>query len=86
MVMKGSHKLCEKYFTIHGTARKAEWGQVPEDWFGFDKESIRWFENHGASIVKVNADPGDLLLWDSRTVHWNMRPMEKQVRAAICKC
>lgn len=85
VVLKGSHKLCERFFEVHGTEKKPEWGVVPDDWHGFDGTERKWFESNGAVEVKVNCEPGDLLLWDSRTVHWNVRPMSEQIRAVFCK-
>ncbi|EHL01873.1 Clavaminate synthase-like protein [Glarea lozoyensis ATCC 20868] len=86
MVLKGSHVLNEKFFKIHGTEKKAEWGVVPDDWHGFNAEERKWFEENGAVEVKVNCGPGDLILWDSRLVHWNVRPVSKQTRALFYVC
>ncbi|KAJ5653902.1 hypothetical protein N7490_000905 [Penicillium lividum] len=37
-------------------------------------QEMKWFEAHGVKPVKVVAEPGDLILWDSRTVHWGGEP------------
>lgn len=36
--------------------------------------------------VKVCAGAGDLILWDSRTVHWNYSPSGERARLATCVC
>jgi hypothetical protein len=33
----------------------------------------------------VCAEAGDLIVWDSRTVHFNVLPVGENVRAVICK-
>lgn len=49
-----------------------------KDWRRFsDKEMDWWKEEKGLKPVKVQAEPGDLILWDSRTVHWGGEPTEK---------
>lgn len=47
---------------------------------------MRWFLDRGCEAVKVCADPGDLVLWDSRTVHYNCLPESEAVRSVLCKC
>jgi hypothetical protein len=37
-------------------------------------EEIQWFTDRGMKPLKVLAEPGDLILWDSRTVHWGGEP------------
>lgn len=77
VVMRGSHLLNDAFFATHGGAgrKKAAWGAaVPDDWFGFDEGELGWFEGRGCEVVKVCAGAGDLIVWDSRTVHWNVLP------------
>lgn len=47
---------------------------------------MRWFLDRGCEVVKVCADPGDLVLWDSRTVHYNCLPESEAVRSVLCTC
>jgi len=35
------------------------------DWHAFDESEMQWFYDRGCSLVKVEAEPGDLILWDS---------------------
>lgn len=46
---------------------------------------MQWFLDRGCEIIKVCADPGDLILWDSRTVHYNCLPESDAVRSVLCK-
>lgn len=83
--MRGSHLLNDQFFEEHSTDKKAEWGAVPDDWHGFSEEEVGWFEKRGCEVVKVCCEPGDLVVWDSRTVHYNVLPEGEQKRAVICK-
>jgi hypothetical protein len=46
---------------------------------------VAWLEAHGHAWVKVEAEPGDLLLWDSRTPHYNVPAKGQQDRLAITR-
>lgn len=84
IVLKKSHNLVEQFFHKHPeTIGRQTWG--PKDWFGFTQEEMTWFKDRGGEVVKVCAGPGDLIIWDSRTVHWNTLPETEQVRSIICK-
>lgn len=82
IVLKGSSALNEDFFKTHDTERKT-WG--PADWFGFTPEEVEWFKDRGCEAIKVCAEPGDLILWDSRTVHYNCLPESDAVRSVLCK-
>ncbi|KAF8864877.1 hypothetical protein BDZ45DRAFT_669251 [Acephala macrosclerotiorum] len=84
IVMKGSHALNEEFFKTHDVAGRKTWG--PDDWFGFQESETKWFEERGCETVKVCADPGDLILWDSRTVHHNVLPSSQNLRALVYAC
>ncbi|CCH46764.1 hypothetical protein BN7_6363 [Wickerhamomyces ciferrii] len=70
VVYKDSHKLLENFF-------KEVYGE--ENWESKDnvqisKDQLQWFLDNGAEKVKVIAEPGDLILWDSRTIHYGSGP------------
>lgn len=82
--MKGSQKFNEEFFKTHPeVVERGTWGSA--DWFGFDENEVKWFADKGCEIVKVCADPGDLILWDSRTMHFNCVPKTQNVRSVICE-
>lgn len=85
VVLKGSHALNEAYFKTHSKEKNPKCGTVPDDWHGFDPEEVEWFKERGAEQVKVCADAGDLIVWDSRTVHWNTLPQSDQKRSIVCE-
>jgi len=72
MVYPGSHKLTEEFFDTQ--TDKSTW--TTQDFYPF-KDHISWFTARGITPVKVNASPGDLILWDSRTIHYGAEPTEK---------
>lgn len=81
VVCPGSHKIVEEFFDTH--TKPAEWRL--KDKYNFSEENMEWFKARGCSPMKVHADPGDLILWDSRTIHWGGEPTEKSdtVRTVI---
>ncbi|ORY35326.1 hypothetical protein BCR39DRAFT_591866 [Naematelia encephala] len=84
MVLEGSNKLVEEHFDIHGRESYKTWG--PFDWYGFTEEQQQWFYDRGCKWTKVCAEPGDLILWDSRTMHYNVRPSGERDRVCTYIC
>lgn len=56
------------------------------EWFGFTDNGMKWLADHGLKWEKVCAEPGDLIVWDSRTPHYNVPPTTKQDRLAVYTC
>ncbi|KAI9740152.1 MAG: hypothetical protein M1834_004730 [Cirrosporium novae-zelandiae] len=83
-VLKDSHKFTEEYFSCHDT-EQVTWN-TGGDWHGFSPEDISWFKNKGCKEIKVCCGPGDLLIWDSRTIHYNVCPEGDQTRALVYAC
>ncbi|KAK8078854.1 hypothetical protein PG994_002661 [Apiospora phragmitis] len=50
------------------------------DLFLFSKKDVKWFEDRGCELVKINMEPGDFVLWDSRTMHYAKFPEGDQIR------
>ena len=47
---------------------------------------MKWLKSHGLEWVKVCAEPGDLIVWDSRTPHYNVAPSGTRDRLAVYTC
>ena len=76
--------MSEEYHNaMRGEERIPAW--TPE-WYGFTPSGMKWLEAHGCEWVKICAEPGDLLLWDSRTPHYNLSSNTNQPRFAIYTC
>jgi hypothetical protein len=73
VVYPGSHLLTEEFFKTQ--TDKATWEKT--DLYLFTDEQLSWFTNQGIKAQKICAQPGDLLIWDSRTIHWGAEPTEK---------
>jgi len=85
VVLRGSHSLTQEFFKRYpDVLGRKTWG--PEDWFPFTREEVGWFTEAGCEVVKVCAGPGDLIIWDSRTIHYNRVPQSQQTRSIIYAC
>jgi hypothetical protein len=56
------------------------------EWYGFTENGMKWLADRNCEWVKVCAEPGDLLLWDSRTPHYNLSPEGSTPRFCIYTC
>lgn len=53
--------------------------------FGFTESILEWFYENGCEWIKPEMEPGDLVLWDSRTAHYNVPPLGEVDRCAVCE-
>lgn len=84
IVCKGAHLLSDQFHQeFADEPRIPAW--TPE-WFGYTEAGMKWLKDHGCEWVKIDAEPGDLLLWDSRTPHYNLSPSGDQARFCIYTC
>ena len=84
MLMRGSAKLFDEYFSQERESYAHEDAPPPEleymDLFLFHEKDLEWFAARGCEMIKVNMDPGDLVLWDSRTIHYAKLPEGDTIR------
>jgi hypothetical protein len=83
MILKGSAALMEEFFDHYGRGETRTWG--PVDFYSFMDHQHQWFFDRGCEWVKVCCEPGDLILWDSRAMHYNVRPTGKRDRTCACE-
>ncbi|GMG40127.1 unnamed protein product [Ambrosiozyma monospora] len=58
---------------------KSKW--LHKDWLMLTDEQVKWFEDDlGIKPYKVEAEPGDLILWDSRTIHHAVLAESDEIR------
>lgn len=69
MVAPGSHRKFESYMADHNLAHGSAWQKVPE-----------FYES--ATVVSV--EPGDMILWDSRTAHQNRYQPVERLTQYVC--
>ncbi|SGY15360.1 BQ5605_C013g07344 [Microbotryum silenes-dioicae] len=89
VVMPGAHLISEEY---HTTFRDEErlW-QWTNEWYGYKvserlETGLAWLKERGYEFKKLNLNPGDLVIWDSRVPHYNVSPKGDHVRMAIYTC
>ncbi|KAK7911855.1 hypothetical protein PG985_014336 [Apiospora marii] len=84
VLMKGSAKLFNEFFAEKRDSADHEDAPPPElefmDLFLFSKKDVKWFEDRGCELVKINMEAGDFVLWDSRTMHYAKFPEGDQIR------
>ncbi|GAA5924593.1 uncharacterized protein JCM15063_005684 [Sporobolomyces koalae] len=85
VVIKGSSRLIEQYFNEKGRPPLRGSGKQI-DWHAFDESEMEWFYERGCELVKVCAEPGDLILWDSATIHQNCPPSGSRDRIVTYVC
>ncbi|EGP90512.1 unnamed protein product [Zymoseptoria tritici ST99CH_1A5] len=88
VVLSGSHKLHTEHFDSTGGFRAHQDSGLAENGYNFLPEDVAWYHRQGCKQVKICANAGDLILWDSRTIHWNCTPTQSQTRFAayVCYC
>ncbi|TVY30725.1 hypothetical protein LHYA1_G000377 [Lachnellula hyalina] len=81
VVYPGSHNLVEEFFATQ--TEKRSWSE--NDFFPFSSQQLEWFKTRGCQPLKVCAEPGDLVLWDSRTIHYGGEPgpASREIRSVI---
>jgi hypothetical protein len=82
-LLQGSSELFEQFFREHPPQPKAADAPGQFDWPGFSLSDIKWFEDHGCKLIKVNGEPGDVIIWDSRTKHYASLPQSETIRTII---
>jgi hypothetical protein len=87
VVMEGSAKLFDKFFKQHPPDRtKGPLAALHYDFYPYQEADVKWFEEQGCKLVKVCAEPGDLILWDSRQMHYAVYPTTQTIRTIIYAC
>jgi ectoine hydroxylase-related dioxygenase (phytanoyl-CoA dioxygenase family) len=81
VIYPGTHKYNDEFFDTQ--TDKSTWKK--RDVYKFSREQLEWFKAKGCKPLKVCSEPGDLILWDSRTVHYGSEPTElsSQIRTVI---
>jgi ectoine hydroxylase-related dioxygenase (phytanoyl-CoA dioxygenase family) len=84
VVYPGSQLLNGEFFDSQTDSSTWE----SDDIYLFSETELSWFVNRGVRPLKVCAEVGDLILWDSRTVHYGSEPTEasNMIRTAIYAC
>lgn len=87
VVYKKSNTLFEKFFEEKVDKNDTEkWRKL--DYFSLNDEELKWFLDNGCEEVKIDCENGDLVLWDSRTIHFGREPDadSQTVRTVVYAC
>lgn len=85
VVMPGSHRLHEEFFDafpdrVSIDVTDEETGETKkktfsDNWVKFTQDELDWWKESGCEPVRISAKAGQLVLWDSRTVHQGSYPL-----------
>ncbi|KAJ5701954.1 hypothetical protein N7488_009502 [Penicillium malachiteum] len=81
-----SSKLFDQFFSLNPLDRTQGIGAKHYDFYPFKEHHVKWYEEQGCKFIKVCAEPGDLILWDSRSMHYAKFPESDEVRTIIYAC
>jgi len=80
VVYEGSHLLHEDFFKKHNVPLSGG------DWYMFSQTNGEMDFYKDCKKTKICCNPGDMLLWDSRTVHFASTPTGRKFRSCIYIC
>lgn len=84
IVCKGAHLASTRFHEeMKDDPKIPAW--TPE-WYGYTAAGQKWLADNGFQWEKVCAEPGDLLVWDSRTPHYNLSSETEQPRFCVYTC
>lgn len=93
IVCRGAHRLSEQFHREFSPFEKDPVSRWTQEWYGFTEVGLQWLQGRSAQgdglkceWVKVECEPGDLLVWDSRTPHHNLSPTGDRARFATYTC
>ncbi|XP_045162636.1 uncharacterized protein LOC123527317 [Mercenaria mercenaria] len=78
-VMEGSHRLIEEFFRKF--PEKAEDSRRFRHNYRLDSEDIDYFKKCKCRLTRVPVPKGGMVLWDSRLIHANARPLPNRKNA-----
>jgi hypothetical protein len=70
VVYPGSHLYHDEY--VENQTDPQTWSE--KDLYMFNTDQLQWYKAKGLNPHKVCADIGDLIVWDSRTIHYGAEP------------
>lgn len=85
MVLNGSLPLYNEFFESH-EADAPPGGWTFRDSHHFTEAQLQWFYDRGCKWHKVEAGPGDVILWDSRCIHYGAAATGDRPRIATYVC
>ncbi|KAL3464919.1 hypothetical protein BJX64DRAFT_286106 [Aspergillus heterothallicus] len=84
IVCKGGHLLSEQFHQDMKDEPRIK--GFFDEWYGYTEAGMKWLEDHGLEWHKVSVEPGDLIVWDSRTPHYNLPSSSTRPRFCVYTC
>lgn len=79
--LEGSHKLHGKFAVEHNITSNSKDHQ--DNWYKLNQDELKWYrETNKCPLVHINCKAGDMVLWDSRTIHCGVEPTCGRVNGA----
>ncbi|KAG7528265.1 hypothetical protein FFLO_06297 [Filobasidium floriforme] len=85
MVLSGSFPLYKQFFEEHAH-EEPEGGWPKIDSYHHTPSQLQWFYDRGCEWKHVDAGAGDVILWDSRCIHYGAAPTGDNARYATYVC
>lgn len=85
MVLQNSFPLYNEFFETH-EHQAPPGGWLWRDSYHFTSEQIDWFLAKGCTWKKIEAEAGDVILWDSRCIHYGAAAEGDVPRVATYVC
>ena len=74
-LMEGSHKYLDVFFDLYQDAAKQS---EPLGVYYLARDEVEFFKDLGCGIKRVPSPKGGMVLWDSRLIHANARPLKNR--------
>jgi hypothetical protein len=84
MVLQGSFPLYNEFFEAH-EHEAPEGGWSWNDSYHHTPSQLQWFYDRGCTWKKIEAHAGDVILWDSRCIHYGAAAEGDVPRVATCE-
>jgi ectoine hydroxylase-related dioxygenase (phytanoyl-CoA dioxygenase family) len=75
-VLRGSHKYHAEFAQAFGVTDKS-------NWYKLQPEQQAWYLAKGCELVHVECKAGDMVLWDSRTIHSGKCPSKGRLNPKL---
>ncbi|XP_061181143.1 uncharacterized protein LOC133189760 [Saccostrea echinata] len=74
-LMEGSHKYLDEFYKLN---KKQAFKSSINEYYHLRDEDFEWFKDKGCKTIRLPVPKGGMVLWDSRLVHANARPLRNR--------
>lgn len=75
-LMEGSHKYLDEFYQLN---EKPAFKSSINEYYHLRDEDYEWFQSKGCKTVRLPVPKGGMVLWDSRLIHANARPLKNRL-------